>query len=130
MLGLMGMGLGTLAFAVAPASALWLAICGALFVGIMTPLTMGPFFAIIQSGVEPGMQARIFSLLNSVGAGMVPIGLMIAGPTSDRLGIQVWFLLGGLLCAFMAIAGLFVPAVMNMESRTVAVRSDVSESYA
>ena len=129
MLGLMGMGLGTLAFAIAPASALWLAICGSLLVGIMTPMTMGPFFAMIQTMVEPDMQARIFSLLSSVGVGMVPVGLLVAGPASDRLGIQMWFLFGGLLCVLMAIAGLFVPAVFYVEAHVSVVSGDVSECF-
>jgi DHA3 family macrolide efflux protein-like MFS transporter len=63
------------------------------------------------------MQARIFSLLSSVGTGITPLGLMIAGPVADRVGIQAWFLLGGLLCIVMAVAGLFIPAVMDIEQR-------------
>jgi DHA3 family macrolide efflux protein-like MFS transporter len=117
LVGLMGMGAGTLILALAPASAISLAVGAALLVGLMTPITMGPFFAIIQSTVEPDMQARIFSLLSSVGTGIAPIGLMIAGPVSDQVGIQAWFLLGGVLCVFMAIAGLFIPAVVSMEDR-------------
>jgi len=130
MLGLMGMGLGTLVFAVAPSTALWLAIFGALLVGIMTPMTMGPFFAMIQTIVEPDMQARIFSLLSSVGAAMVPIGLLVAGPVADRFSIQVWFLFGGLLCILMAICGLFIPAVMQIESRDTTMPGTVSQSLA
>ena len=95
MLGLMGMGAGTLILALAPSSAMFLAVGGALLVGVMTPSTMGPFFAIIQSNVEPDMQARVFSLLSSLGTGITPIGLMIAGPVSDKIGIQAWFLFGG-----------------------------------
>jgi DHA3 family macrolide efflux protein-like MFS transporter len=79
---------------------------------------MGPFFAVIQSTVEPDMQARIFSLLSSVGTGIAPLGLMIAGPVADRVGIQAWFLLGGILCILMAVTGLFIPAVMNMEKKS------------
>lgn len=117
LVGLMGMGAGTLILALAPASAISLAVGGALLVGLMTPITMGPFLAVIQSTVEPDMQARIFSLLSSVGTGITPLGLMIAGPVADRVGIQAWFLLGGLLCIFMAVTGLFIPAVMNMEKK-------------
>ncbi|MEJ2599524.1 MAG: MFS transporter, partial [Anaerolineales bacterium] len=117
MVGLMGMGAGTLILALAPASAISLAVGGALLVGLMTPITMGPFFALIQSTVEPDMQARIFSLLSSVGTGIAPLGLMIAGPVADRVGIQAWFLLGGTLCIFMAVTGLIIPAVMNMEKK-------------
>lgn len=117
MLGLMGMGAGTLILALAPSSAMLLAIGGALLVGLMSPITMGPFFAVIQSTVEADMQARIFSLLSSIGGGMAPLGLMIAGPVADWAGIQAWFLLGGSLCVLMAVAGLFIPAVMNIEQQ-------------
>jgi DHA3 family macrolide efflux protein-like MFS transporter len=117
LVGLMGMGAGTLILALAPASAISLAIVAELLVGFMTPITMGPFFAIIQSTVEPDMQARIFSLLSSVGTGITPLGLMIAGPVADHAGIQAWFLLGGILCIFMAMIGLFIPAVMNIEKK-------------
>jgi DHA3 family macrolide efflux protein-like MFS transporter len=117
MVGLMGMGAGTLILALAPSSAIFLAVGGALLVGLMTPITMGPFFALIQSTVEPDMQARIFSILSSVGTGIAPLGLMIAGPVADRVGIQAWFLLGGILCIFMAVTGLFIPTVMNIEKK-------------
>jgi MFS family permease len=93
-------------------------------------MTMGPFYAMIQTIVEPDMQARIFSLLNSVGAAMVPIGLLVAGPVADRFSIQVWFLFGGLLCILMAICGLFIPAVMQIESRDTTMPGDVSQSLA
>jgi DHA3 family macrolide efflux protein-like MFS transporter len=117
MVGLMGMGVGTLILAFAPSSAIFLAVGGAMLVGLMTPITMGPFFAVIQSTVEPDMQARILSLISSIGTGIAPLGLMIAGPVADRVGIQAWFHLGGILCIFMAVAGLFIPAVMNMEKK-------------
>ena len=117
MTGLMGMGAGTLILALAPSSAIPLAIGGAMLVGLMSPITMGPFFAVIQSTVEPNMQARIFSLLSSVGGVMAPIGLMIAGPVADRVGIQAWFLVGGSLCVLMAVAGLLIPAVINIEEK-------------
>jgi DHA3 family macrolide efflux protein-like MFS transporter len=118
LVGLMGMGTGTLILALAPSSAIFLAVGGALLIGFMTPITMGPFFAVIQSTVEPDVQARVFSLLSSVGTGIVPLGLMIAGPVADQVGIQAWFLLGGVLCILMGVTGLFIPAVMNMEKKS------------
>lgn len=117
MLGLIGMGTGTLVLALVPPTGLVLAIGGVLLVGVMNPVTMGPFFAIIQSTVEPDMQARIISLLSSIGGGMAPLGLMIAGPVADRAGIQTWFLLAGTVCVLMGVAGLLMPAVMNIEAK-------------
>ncbi len=80
-------------------------------------MIMGPFFAIIQSNVEPEMQARVFALMSSVGTAMVPLGLMIAGPISDHFSIQSWFLMGGLICILMAIVAMSIPAVVNLENR-------------
>ncbi|MCA9964761.1 MAG: MFS transporter, partial [Anaerolineales bacterium] len=59
---------------------------------------------------------------SSVGSVIVPIGLLIAGPVADRFSIQVWFLFGGLLCTLMAVCGLFIPAVMQIELRGGTVR--------
>lgn len=126
MLGLIGMGAGALILALAPAAAFPLAVGGALLVGLMSPITMGPFFAVIQSTVAPEMQARIFSLMSSIGGGMVPIGLMIAGPVADWVGIQAWFLMGGALCVLMAVAGLFIPAVINIEAKRSVVFDQLS----
>lgn len=115
MLGLIGMGLGTLLIAAAPPALIILAVGGALLFGIMNPITMGPFFAVIQSKVEPDMQARVLTLMSSVGGLMAPAGLMIAGPVSDQFGIKVWFFLGGILCLLMGVTGFFLPAVLNLD---------------
>ena len=115
MVGIIGMGVGTLTLAFTPASLIYIAIFGTLFVGFMNPITNGPLFAVIQSTVEPEMQARVISLLTSVCGAMAPIGLMIAGATSDKLGIQTWFFVGGIFCVLMGITGFFIPAVMNIE---------------
>ena len=115
LIGLIGMGAGTLVFALAPDTAMFIAVGGALFVGLMSPITMGPFFAVIQSSVAPDMQARVMSLMISLGGGMAPLGLMIAGPIADQFGIQTWFLVGGLLCIIMGFAGFFIPVLVNIE---------------
>ena len=128
MLGLMGMGAGTLVLALAPATVFSLAVGGAFLIGLASPLTMGPFMAVIQSTVEADMQARILSLMWSIGSGMVPLGLMIAGPVADRVGIQVWFYLGGALCIFMGLVGLCIPAVMNIEAKRGAALNELSTS--
>jgi DHA3 family macrolide efflux protein-like MFS transporter len=113
--GLFGMGLSILVMAHAPPTKILWLIAAALFMGIMQPITNGPVGAIMQSTVAPDMQARVFSLLNSLASGMAPIGLIIAGPISDRVGIQAWFWLGGTICILMAVIGVFIPSVMNIE---------------
>jgi len=47
---------------------------------------------------------------------MMPIGLLIAGPLSDLIGIRFWFIFGGSVCVLMAIAATFSSAIMNIET--------------
>ena len=61
------------------------------------------------------MQGRVFSLINSFAGAMSPLGLIIAGPVADRLGVQTWFIIGGVVCMLMGLAGYFIPAVMTFE---------------
>jgi MFS family permease len=61
------------------------------------------------------MQGRIFSLIGTVAAAMSPLGLIIAGPIADHLGVQTWFLIGGIVTVLMGISSLFIPAIMHFE---------------
>lgn len=115
MFGLAGLGLGVLILGIAPASFFNLALVGALLTGIMQTMTNGPIMAVMQSAVAPDMQARVFSLLSSAASVMSPLGLAVAGPLADHIGLQTWFILGGLLCLIFAVVGLFMPALMHLE---------------
>jgi DHA3 family macrolide efflux protein-like MFS transporter len=62
------------------------------------------------------MHGRVFTLANSVAAAMSPLGLIIAGPVADVLGVRAWFVLGGVACLLMAIISFMIPAVMHLEN--------------
>lgn len=115
LLGLFGIGLGNLLISQAPPSALLLVVLAAFIVGFMQSLANGPIVAVLQAAVDPQMQGRVFTLTTSVAAGMAPLGLAIAGPLADYMGVQTWFLIGGLACVLMGVAALFIPAVVNIE---------------
>jgi len=55
-------------------------------------------------------------LLTSFATAMTPLGLLIAGPLADTLGVQTWWVVGGLLCALMGVIGVFIPSVMTLEA--------------
>ena len=48
---------------------------------------------------------------------MAPLGLAVAGPLADAYGVQLCFVLGGIATVAMGIGGLFVPTLMQIESR-------------
>ena len=115
LLGLLAMGAGCLVMGLLPPSAFAFAVGTMLFLGIINPIVNGPLFAAVQAVVAPEMQGRVFTLISTMAAGMSPIGLIIAGPISDKLGVQTWFLIGGVVTILMGVISLFVPAIMHFE---------------
>jgi len=114
--GLIGMGAATLFIGLAPATAFWLALSSMFAAGFMNVMCNGPLNAVFQSKVAPDMQGRVFMLIGSVTGAMSPLGMAIAGPVSDALGVRFWFVVAGTVCVLMGIAASFVPALMNLEN--------------
>jgi MFS transporter, DHA3 family, macrolide efflux protein len=113
--GLIGMGLATLFLGLVPSDFLFLAAVAFFLVGANNSLVNGPFHAIFQATVAPEMQGRVFTLIGSLAAGMAPLGLIIAGPVADWLGVQTWYLIGGLVTLSMGVFGFFVPMILRVE---------------
>jgi MFS transporter, DHA3 family, macrolide efflux protein len=98
-----------------PASAFRLAV-GLIFIsGLMNPLENGPFMAIIQSVVPSELQGRVFTVIGSVSGLAAPIGMAISGPLADRFGVQLWFVIGGILSILMGVVLGLVPATYHLE---------------
>lgn len=119
--GIVGLGVGVMMIGFAPANLFILALAGNVMLGLMMPIANGPIGALLQTIVRPDMQGRVMSLLNSGATAIAPIGLLIAGPFSDWLGIRVWFWAGGILCVLIALSAFFVPVIMNVENYQQAV---------
>jgi MFS transporter, DHA3 family, macrolide efflux protein len=115
LVGLVGLGVGVLAIGLIPANGFFVALVCMAIVGVMGPLANGPFFAVIQSVVAPEMQGRVFTVLGSISASMAPIGLAIAGPLADWLGVRVWYGLGGVTCLVLSVIMACIPAIMQLE---------------
>jgi len=62
------------------------------------------------------MQGRAFTLIGSACGAMSPIGMAIAGPVADALGVQSWYVVGGVACVLMSTLALASPTMMNIES--------------
>jgi DHA3 family macrolide efflux protein-like MFS transporter len=115
MFGLIGLGTGMAIVGWVSPDGFNLALAGMLFAGIMAPITNGSLGAIFQASVDPAMQGRVFTLIGSLASGMAPIGLIFAGPIADRVGIQAWYLVGGVVCALMGVWGFSNRDLMEIE---------------
>jgi DHA3 family macrolide efflux protein-like MFS transporter len=113
-----------------PPTAFVFAVATMLYIGIVNPIVNGPLMAAVQAAVAPEMQGRVFTLIGTMAAGMSPIGLIIAGPIADKLGVQTWFIIGGIVTGLMGISGFFLPAIMHFEDGRTADHPVVSEKPA
>ncbi len=113
--GVIGLGAGSLIIGLAPTNAFFLAVIGGFILGCMISLANGPIMAIFQSCIEPEMQGRVFTLLVSLASGMAPLGLVIAGPAADMLGVRAWFIVGGFVTLLMGSIGFMLPMLLRVE---------------
>jgi DHA3 family macrolide efflux protein-like MFS transporter len=115
LLGIFLLGVGLVLFGLIPSSGYNLALGMTFLMAAAFPITTGPFLAIIQAIVDTDMQGRVLTILMSMAAAAVPIGLLCAGPIADALGVQSWYLLAGAACLFMGVVSMFLPSVMHLE---------------
>jgi DHA3 family macrolide efflux protein-like MFS transporter len=125
MMGIVGLGSGTLLIGIAPADALPIAIVGMFLCSFMQPMANGPLHAVLQAVVEPSMQGRVFTLVMSGAVAMTPLSLAVAGPLADRIGIQSWYVVAGAVCVVAGLLMRLNPAVRNIEAKGQAAASTV-----
>ena len=116
---LLGAGLGTLL--VGGASTWKIALVGFVVLGVMAPLINGPIHAVLQMTVPPDMQGRVFASYTSLATLMTPVGLVLAAPVADLLGIRALYLAGGTACLVMGVGGFVTPAIAKIEDQPSAV---------
>lgn len=109
------MGVGVLGVGLVPGHLLILAVAAMFFAGFMSPIANGSLFALLQATVPPEIQGRVFTLMLSGTAAMSPLGLLIAGPLADLLGIQAWFRIAGAAMCALGVGAYFVRGIRRVE---------------
>jgi len=106
--------------ALAPSHWFWLAVGWWFISGITYAAGNAPMMTVIQLTVPNELQGRVFALLNTVMAFAAPLGLLIAGPLGETMGVRGLFVLGGVLSALICLAGFLSPALMRIEAPPIA----------
>jgi DHA3 family macrolide efflux protein-like MFS transporter len=116
-MGLIFSGLSLAAVGFIPETGFSIAVFVFLISALMMPFINGPIQAVVQSAVTPEMQGRVISLIGTTAGFAMPIGLAIAGPVSDAIGIQAWFIIGGICMSLTGILGFMSPAMRHIEDQ-------------
>jgi DHA3 family macrolide efflux protein-like MFS transporter len=115
MLGVIGLGLGTLMVGLSPRTAFGMGLGGMLLTGTMIAFADGPLMALMQTIVPPEKQGRVFTVAMSLANLATPVGMAIAGPVSDKFGVHTLYILSGVACTSTALVGFLTPALMQIE---------------
>lgn len=83
--------------------------------GLTFAMGNAPFTAILQLSVPNQMQGRVLALLNTMMGLAAPIGLLIAGPLGELVGVRGVFLIGGGLSTIVCFAALLSRDLLALE---------------
>ncbi len=111
---LISMGITISLIGIIPPGGFYVAIVVMAVAGICNPLVNGPLMAAMQARVAPDKQGRVFSLVGAGAAAAMPIGLAIAGPLSDKIGVRYWFIVGGIVTTIIGTLLLINKNVMSL----------------
>lgn len=115
--GLVIASLGPFLLGVAPVGGIGIATAGIAIMGVMMPMVNGPLTAIVQATVPPGMMGRVGSVMSSMNNAATPIGLAMAAPVAELLGLRPMYLICAAAMFGMGCALPMIRSVMHIEDR-------------
>lgn len=98
---------------------MYLIIMGIL--GLITPIINTPAIVILQETVEAEMYGRIFSIVNMIASAIMPLSMVVFGPLSDIIDIEVILIVSSVLFMLIPLAFIkdktiqTIPIVVNQE---------------
>lgn len=76
------------------------------FMGVIMPFFNTPAIVILQETVEEKMYGRVFSIVNIIGSGIMPLSMVVFGPLSDSISIETILIASSVL--FMIVPLVFI----------------------
>jgi len=115
--GLIGMGAGITILGLTDRDTYLLAVGMMGLVGLMNALANGALGAVMQTKIPPEMQGRIFTVIGSLASATSPLGMLLAAPVAEKLGIRAWYLIAGIFCAAMGVYGFLKQDVYTLDDQ-------------
>lgn len=114
-----GMGIGLIATGLLPVSGLKAFFVLAFLMGITIPFYHGVLSSIYQTNISPVYLGRVFSLTSSVRMIAMPLGLILSGTFAEIIGVNIWYLISGILSVVIAIVCALLPSLRKQSKRKV-----------
>ncbi|SHI51879.1 MFS transporter, DHA3 family, macrolide efflux protein [Clostridium amylolyticum] len=91
-------------------------VCCAIM-GLSVPFYSGVQTALFQEKIKPEYLGRVFSLTGSIMSLAMPLGLILSGFFADRIGVNHWFLISGILIIGIAIVCPMMTEIRKLDSK-------------
>jgi len=114
-LGILLMGFSALGLGFINVNLFYFALVCMLILTFGSALTNAPLMAVLNVIIARDMQGRVFTLVGSISGLMMPLGLAIAGPLADAIGIRWLFIIAGIAEIAVVPIIFFNKTLMNLE---------------
>ncbi|MBD2868685.1 MFS transporter [Paenibacillus sp. IB182493] len=95
--GMALMGIALCLSGLLPSSGYYAFVVMSALIGISGPLFSAPFYAYVQTEIEPHLLGRVFSFITSLSLLATPIGMGLAGAVTELTSVAFLFSAAGLL---------------------------------
>lgn len=109
------MGISLTISGLLPQSGFFIFVVCCAIMGLSVPFYSGVQTALFQEKIKPEYLGRVFSLTGSIMSLVMPIGLILSGFFADRIDVNHWFLLSGVLIIGIAIACPMITEVRKLD---------------
>ena len=100
------LGVFLLAGGLVPAGAFWLFCLVVVGIGAAGMVGNIPFMAAIQSSIAPENLGKVIATVTSLVSLGIPLGMAVAGPVAELVGISAWMLGAGVVVAGIGVVSL------------------------
>lgn len=100
-----------------PTNAFFLFVFFSGIMGFSGPFYSGVQVALYQEKINPEFLGRVFALYGSLMSLSMPIGLIFSGIFADRIGVNHWFFISGILILLLGVFSCFIPSIRNFDKQ-------------
>ena len=100
-----------------PQSGFFIFVVCCAIMGLSVPFYSGVQTALFQEKIKPEYLGRVFSLTGSIMSLAMPIGLILSGFFADRIDVNHWFLLSGILIICIAIVCPMITEIRKLDAK-------------
>ncbi|MBP8936822.1 MAG: macrolide efflux MFS transporter Mef(A), partial [Prevotella sp.] len=100
-----------------PPSGFSIFVVSCAIMGLSVPFYSGVQTALFQEKIKPEYLGRVFSFTGSIMSLAMPLGLILSGFFTDRIGINHWFLISGILIIGIAIVCPMMTEIRKLDAK-------------